>query len=157
VALDRVLGKVDGLLPAADSMPPVTTLRSGDRVLVVEDDALIGAQVAEMLSEADVEAQPVTSIAASKEAIDERSFAAAILDVNVSGEMVFPIARLLEEKGIPFLFLTGYDTVEMWPPDLRHARRLTKPVNALQLYKALGISHRPEASEPISPNLIRVA
>lgn len=137
-ALDQVVGNL-GDARMTEGLPPVTALRRGHRVLVVEDEALIGEQLSEILSQVGIEVELVGSIAKAEEAIAEDDFAAAVLDVNVNGEMVFPVARKLEAKAIPFLFLTGYDTIEMWPPDLRHARRLTKPVNAQELYAACGI------------------
>jgi CheY-like chemotaxis protein len=138
VALSQVLGKNDGS-SMTEGLPPVTALRRGDRVLVVEDEALIGEQVSELLSHAQIEVEWVATVARGEHAVGERNFTAAILDVNLNGEMVFPVARLLETKGIPFVFLTGYDTVEVWPPDVRYVRRLTKPLNLQEFCKAFGL------------------
>ena len=52
--------------------------------------------------------------------------AGAILDINVGGEMVFPIARLLKERGIPFVFSSGYGVGKL-PPEFRGVPLLSKP------------------------------
>jgi hypothetical protein len=70
----------------------------------------------------------------------EDVYDAAVLDVNVGGQMVFPIARKLAARNTPFVCLTGYDNSAIWPSDLRSGRRLTKPVNAAHLYRVLGIT-----------------
>jgi len=51
----------------------------------------------------------------------------AILDVNLAGELSFPVAAALAERGIPFFFLTGYDDVALFPPEYRSQARLMKP------------------------------
>ncbi|WP_378974843.1 response regulator [Methylobacterium komagatae] len=54
---------------------------------------------------------------------------AAVLDVNLHDVMVFSVADALRERGIPFLFTTGYDQ-ETLPSQYSGARRLEKPVEA---------------------------
>ena len=51
---------------------------------------------------------------------------AAILDINLNGVMVFPLADILLMLGIPFVFFSGYDDVDI-PPRFRHVSRLSKP------------------------------
>ena len=57
----------------------------------------------------------------------------AVLDVNLDGQMVFPVAEVLRRRGIPFLFLTGYDSAAALPRDFRSERRLIKPVRLEEL------------------------
>jgi DNA-binding response OmpR family regulator len=52
--------------------------------------------------------------------------AGAILDINVNGEMVFPIARLLRERGIPFVFSSGYGAGKL-PVEFCGVPLLSKP------------------------------
>jgi CheY-like chemotaxis protein len=83
----------------------------GARILVVEDEALIAMLVEEMLSELGC---IVTDIAGTVEqglrlaAPGKATIDAAILDVNLAGDKVFPIAEALDAQGIPFVFATGY-------------------------------------------------
>jgi CheY-like chemotaxis protein len=60
----------------------------------------------------------------------------ALLDVNLQGEMVFPLADLLRERNIPFLFATGYDA-EAIPPRFAQTKLCDKPLNADQVCRAL--------------------
>jgi DNA-binding response OmpR family regulator len=57
---------------------------------------------------------------------------AAVLDVNLNGELCFPLAGSLEQRGVPFLFTTGYDE-QVIPPDFRHVPRLEKPISIARL------------------------
>ncbi len=61
----------------------------------------------------------------------------AVLDINLSGINVAPLAEHLRTKGIPFVFLTGYGDAELLPEALRDAPRFDKPVNADRLVQAL--------------------
>ena len=60
----------------------------------------------------------------------------AILDINLGGEMVFPLADLLRERHIPFVFATGYDQWAIPEPCLR-LPRLDKPLDMRQVARAL--------------------
>ena len=51
----------------------------------------------------------------------------AILDVNLNGEMVFPVADLLIERGVPIVFTTGYAPEKIFPPHLLGLPTLQKP------------------------------
>ena len=56
----------------------------------------------------------------------------AILDINVGGQMVFPIARLLRQRGIPFIFSSGYGTGRL-PPEFHDVPMLSKPFEEPEL------------------------
>ena len=78
-------------------------------ILLVEDDIILSTDLAFALTEAGCKAiVPATSNAAALSAMVHYIFDAAILDVNVQNEWVFPVANALETVGIPFLFLTAY-------------------------------------------------
>jgi CheY-like chemotaxis protein len=83
----------------------------GLRMLIVEDEALVAMLVEDMLSGLGCE---IIDIVASVEqglsllATGRGRIEAAILDVNLGGEKVFPVADALAELGIPFIFSTGY-------------------------------------------------
>jgi hypothetical protein len=99
----------------------VVTLRAGDRVLVVEDETLPAMEVCDLLRAAGVRVKWVSTLDAAFAAIED-GYEAAVLDVNVGGQMVFPIARKLAAKKTPFVYLTGYDNSAIWPSDLCSAR-----------------------------------
>jgi DNA-binding response OmpR family regulator len=82
---------------------------TGSRVLVVEDEMLVSLLIEDILTEAGCTIVgpygrfEAALLAARKEMID-----LAVLDVNLAGVKVFPVAEVLAERGIPFLFLSGY-------------------------------------------------
>ncbi len=82
----------------------------GKRILVVEDEYFIADDLRRALARAGAEvAGPVSSVEAALALVGEGGFDAAILDINLGGEMSFPIADALERSGTPFLLATGYD------------------------------------------------
>lgn len=78
-------------------------------ILIVEDDVILSTDIAFALTEAGCKAViPTTSNAAALSAMVHYIVDAAILDVNVQNEWVFPVAEALDVAGIPFVFLTAY-------------------------------------------------
>jgi CheY-like chemotaxis protein len=84
---------------------------AGVRMLVVEDEAMVAMLVEDLLD--DLGCVVVDVIASVAEGLrfatsGDREIDAAILDVNIGGEKVFPVADALTHRGIPFIFATGY-------------------------------------------------
>jgi DNA-binding response OmpR family regulator len=61
----------------------------------------------------------------------------AVLDVHLREHDVFPVSAALQERGIPFLFATGFDEAQI-PAEYRHVPRLEKPFDADALVAAIG-------------------
>src|SRR3954453_22325741 len=85
----------------------------GSRVLVVEDEALIGMLLEDELLEAGAEVVgPACSVKEALELIDQVAadggLSAAVLDINLEGETVSPVADRLAALSVPFVFATGY-------------------------------------------------
>src|SRR5437899_10217742 len=81
----------------------------GLRVLVVEDEMMVSMLIEDMLT--DLGCMVVGPAARLDEAIDLARAAdidCAVLDVNLGGQPIFPLADLLRERGLPFAFATGY-------------------------------------------------
>ena len=109
----------------------------GKRVLVVEDEYLIALGVQDLLSEVGcIVIGPFARVQDAVAAVLIESVDVALLDVNVAGEMVFPVAYLLEEKGTPFLFVTGYGQ-SILPGDRPEWEACTKPFLSRQLVECL--------------------
>ena len=82
---------------------------AGKRVLVVEDEYLVALEVVNTLIDAGcIVVGPFASVQEALAAAKVENVDLALLDVNVAGEMVFPVAYFLEQAGTPFLFATGY-------------------------------------------------
>ncbi len=82
---------------------------NGNRVMVVEDEALVAMVVSDAMIELGYQvvgpfSRPPDAIAAVK----NNDIAAAILDINLAGTLVYPVAEELTSRGIPFVFVTGY-------------------------------------------------
>ena len=97
------------------------------RVLVVEDEYLLSVVLTTDLQQAGYEVLgPCATLATALEAAQAQSFDGAILDINLRGELVYPVAEELARRGIPFLFLSGYAQLNI-PEGLRSHPRLAKP------------------------------
>jgi len=96
-------------------------------VLIVEDDVVLSTDVAALLTESGCKAVlPTTSISAALSTIVHYVVDAAILDVNVQNEWVFPVARALETARVPFVFLTAY-SLDSIPAEHRGRPFIQKP------------------------------
>jgi len=107
------------------------------RILVVEDEYLIRMLLEDMLTDLGYEiAAAVGSIKEARELAATADFNAAILDVNLGGEEVFPIAEILAKRGLPFVFVSGYGENSL-PEPYRGRPSLQKPFQAEQLERSL--------------------
>lgn len=113
----------------------------GLRVLVVEDEALVSMLLEDMLADHGCEVAATASrIAQALELIDSgMEFDAAILDVNLGGEPIFPVAEALAAKGRPFVFATGYGAGGL-PEAWRSRPTLQKPFSHDDVGKALVVA-----------------
>ena len=111
---------------------------SGRRLLVVEDDYLIAADLAYWLESKGVEVVgPAGSVDDALALLREEPLPdAAVLDINLGEERVFPVADALRAANVPFVFLSGYDA-DVIPDVYRSAACCAKPVNRPRLLRAL--------------------
>ena len=107
------------------------------RVFVVEDEIMIRMLLEDML--ADLGYGVAASAGGLDEAITlarESDFDVAILDVNLNGHAVYPVAEVLDQRGVPFVFSTGYGERGL-PEPYRNRPTLQKPFQLENLDKAL--------------------
>jgi two-component sensor histidine kinase/CheY-like chemotaxis protein len=103
---------------------------AGRRILLIEDETLVGTMMQEVLEALGFTViGPIGNLdqaiaAATKERID-----GAILDINIAGKMVYPVADLLAARAIPFIFVTGYlpDGIDR---RFAHVAVLEKPIDS---------------------------
>ncbi|NMN57532.1 CheY-like chemotaxis protein [Xanthobacter sp. SG618] len=111
---------------------------SGRRVLVVEDEYLVALGLDDNLrSLGYTVVGPVASLAAAVTAASSEQIDAAILDVNLAGEPVYPAAAILAERGIPFIFCSGYTGSVRMPAEFADAPRVAKPYTSRVIADAL--------------------
>ncbi len=82
---------------------------TGRRVLVVEDEVLVSMLVEDMLADIGcIVVGPAPRVDIAVEMASNEEIDAAFLDVNLAGVRVFPVADVLAQRGIPFIFVSGY-------------------------------------------------
>jgi two-component sensor histidine kinase/CheY-like chemotaxis protein len=87
---------------------------TGNQIMVVEDEALVAMSLCQSLDELGFEViGPFSRIADAIVALKNHRVDAAVLDVNLGGELVYPLAEALAADQVPFIFVTGYGTDEI--------------------------------------------
>jgi CheY-like chemotaxis protein len=116
-------------------MTTITTLLSGLRVLLVEDEAMVAMMIEDMLSELGCVVAGVAGTVARGLALADDpglQIDGALLDVNLGGETVYPVAKALSARGVPFVFSTGYSTAGI-EACFEHVPILPKPYESNEL------------------------
>ena len=116
----------------------MTDALTGRRVLIVEDESLV-AMLLETILE-DMGCEPVGPASNLDDGLalaqDDGRLDAALLDVNVGGRQVFPVAEALRDRGVPFVFSTGYGEGGL-PDEWRGLPTLQKPFTEAAVREAL--------------------
>jgi CheY-like chemotaxis protein len=106
---------------------------AGKRVLVAEDELLVAMLVEDILADNDcLVLGPFASVSQALEAAKADCIDVAVLDVNLCGQRIYPVAEVLADRGIPFLFLSGYGK-DAIPPNHPEWRACKKPFTANDL------------------------
>jgi DNA-binding NtrC family response regulator len=109
------------------------------RVLVVEDEYMLADELrTELRTAGAIVLGPVADVEEALGLIRSgQHIDGGVLDVILSGEMVFPAADLLAERGVPFVFTTGYDD-SVIPSRFAGVVRCEKPINMRLVRQAIG-------------------
>ncbi|MCJ8517676.1 DNA-binding response OmpR family regulator [Pseudorhizobium tarimense] len=114
----------------------------GKAVLIVEDEYLVASMMIDSLEDAGAKVVgPVSDIHMAADLLGNPTIRIdhALLDVNLRGKEVFPLADCLAEKKIPFVFVTGYEC-DFIPQRFQGAPCLTKPCEPEQVVAVLARS-----------------
>ncbi len=118
---------------------PLTGPLTGLRLLIVEDEALVAMMLEDMLESLGCVVVQVAGSVTQGLALagdDTIDLDAAVLDVNLGGEKVYPVAEMLTAHGVPFIFSTGYGLAGI-APGFAGVPALAKPFPAQALEAAL--------------------
>jgi CheY-like chemotaxis protein len=109
---------------------------TGKRILLVEDEFIVAAMAEDMLAELGATViGPANTIAAGLALAEAEAIDVAVLDVNMDGERIDPVADVLSARSIPIVFATGYGDGAL--EGAREAQVLDKPYTQEQLADAL--------------------
>ena len=111
-------------------------MASSPRILLVEDDVLIGMMLVDMFDALDLpEPAQATTNEEALALIAAEPLAGALVDINLGDEKGWPVADALAERGIPFAFTSGGGDV--LPPAHAHRKLITKPFRISDIEAAL--------------------
>ncbi len=138
--------------PDAEESPPEdkaaphngAPLAEGKRILLAEDEVLVGMMVHDMLVDFGFNVVgPIADLSGALTAAEAGDLDGAVLDVNLGGELIYPVAKALTERGVPFIFVTGYDGDSI---DERYSQvpMLRKPIEPQHLQRML--ASKPETA-----------
>lgn len=135
--------------PAAVSAAAVDNAPQHDaKVLLVEDEALVGMMIMDMISRTGLSVVgPVSTLDEAVQRAREEDIDVAILDINIDGKPNYAAADVLIERGIPFVFSTGYEA-SVIDPRYANVAVLQKPVDEQMLKAALTACMRRAPSAP---------
>jgi CheY-like chemotaxis protein len=120
----------------------------GRRILVVEDEFLVSLVTTDYLESVGCEiVGPAARLAKAIELVQSESLDAAVLDINVAGEMIWPVAAELQHRGVPFLFLSAHMPLMIFPALFAAVPRLDKPMESIRLLRFLSTIWPQETDE----------
>ena len=123
------------MAPALADNPGISA--SGRNVLVVEDEYWLAEEARlELNAIGALVVGPAASVEAALELVHSEKIDMALLDIRLQDGLVFPVAQALLDAGIPFVFVTGYDSLIV-PEQFSKIRRFTKPADYRAVLQAL--------------------
>ncbi len=114
------------------------TSLSGLRILVVEDELLIALALEDILLSLACEVVgPIGNVGEALELAQTEPFDGALLDVNVRGQLVYPVAEALMARRVPIIFCSGYSDTAIMPARFRSLPQVPKPYDDGVLMSAM--------------------
>jgi CheY-like chemotaxis protein len=130
-------------------------LVGGNAVLLVEDESIVAMMMAEALIELGFRViGPYSTVAEVMAAKVEMHVDAAILDINLGDELVYPLADVLNANCVPLVFVTGYG-IESIDPRYVHVPLLQKPIDRKALQDLFVVSSNPMKGASPQDTLLR--
>jgi DNA-binding response OmpR family regulator len=129
---------------------------NGGKILVAEDNFLLGEVVCDFLRECGLEpVGPLSTVEDAREMARHYPLDGAVLDLKLGRNLCFPVCAVLDARKIPFIFLTGYGDLSMIPMELRSIPVICKPFESGEMKSALATMLRLDEglciSAPVPP------
>jgi CheY-like chemotaxis protein len=103
-------------------------LLKGRSILIVEDEMLVAMALEDLFRQLGCEVLgPANSVERALSMLERMQPDVALLDLNLNGEPVTPVARALTDRGVPFVVTSGYSDPALQEPELRAAPKVDKP------------------------------
>lgn len=116
------------------------TVFAGLKVLIVEDESIVALMIEDILESLGCEIlASVADVAQALELAAKADIDLAMLDVNVAGQPVFPVAKVLRQRRIPFLFSTGYSAGAL-PAEFSGQQVLGKPFSDREMQQKVALT-----------------
>jgi CheY-like chemotaxis protein len=113
---------------------------TGRRLLIVEDELLIALELQSIVEQlGGTVVGPAGSVEGALQLPSETTPNAALLDANLRGDRVTPVAQACRDRSVPFALVTGYGRLELDEPLLQSAPRVRKPFDSRAVQKVLAI------------------
>src|SRR5215469_16205738 len=123
----------------------------GVRVLIVEDEYLVAVLIEKILESAGcIVIGPIPRLSEALDAAHHDNCDAAVLDVNLAGKRIDPVADALSERNVPFLFVTGYGANAL-PSEYAARPHVCKPFRMADLLRTLSSVVKPATERAAHP------
>ncbi len=128
---------------------------TGQRILLVEDDPLLGRAVSLYLRAIGAEVDgPHVTVHSALKALSRTGYDAALLDFDLAGETTTPVAEALRDRSIHFVFYTGSRSAAAWLAEEFRAAVIDKPAPLEDVANAL-TTRAPRARSDLRPTSAR--
>lgn len=128
------------VLPSPSEYDFDTLSLTGIQVLVVEDNPLVSLDIVETITAAGATLiGPFRTLDQSVAVASDDTFDIALLDVDLGGIAIWPVARVIRNRNIPIVFLTGFADATAWPDEFKNVPALYKPYDS---HRLIGKLHR---------------
>ena len=122
----------------------------GAKILVVEDYYLFAEVVCDFVTDCGMRPiGPATVLEQAMVYARQAPLDGAILDIDLRGQLSFPVCSVLYQRGIPFLFLTGYTDLSLVPQQFRVVPLVSKPFGDEEMRSAITIMLRGKFGSPL--------
>ncbi len=130
-------------------VPDTLNAINSNRIMIVEDEALVALALAESMAELGFSVVgPLHNLKDAELAVAQNPIDGAILDVNLNGSLVYPLADKLRKRKVPFVFITGYSADNI-DSRFREVPVLQKPIEHETLRRVFVMSGKSDNDDAI--------